>query len=218
MTSNVLYSCILNIIEIIITISGTDIFKTVRVSLFSRDVQFTISHILKTCGMLEDLVTLHQNGGQEPKVSMAVPYGAPLHWLHVYQQFRDRQGPVDLAQLQRNSRSTLKDFLNKNLAIAKEKQESSKTILEESKLLSERICKELSLKELKVASRWSYSSCHGSLKNFLKLCHSKQSELESLHGHTVVFTDWTGIDPHGHVMLNTQDVPEFWLSVCLIII
>lgn len=192
---------------------GTDIFKTVRVSLFSRDVQFTISHILKTCGMLEDLVTLHQSGGQEPKVSMAVPYGAPLHWLHVYQQFRDRQGPVDLAQLQRNSRSTLKDFLHKNLAIAKEKQESSKTILEESKLLSERICKELSLKELKVASRWSYSSCHGSLKNFLKLCHSKQSELESLHGHTVVFTDWTGIDPHGHVMLNTQDVPEFWLSL-----
>ena len=187
-------------------------------SLFSRDVQFTISHILKTCGMLEDLVTLHQNGGQEPKVSMAVPYGAPLHWLHVYQQFRDRQGPVDLAQLQRNSRSTLKDFLDKNLVIAKEKQESSKTILEESKLLSERICKELSLKELKVASRWSYSSCHGSLKNFLKLCHSKQSELESLHGHTVVFTDWTGIDPRGHVMLNTQDVPEFWLSVCLIII
>lgn len=168
--------------------------------------------------MLEDLVTLHQNSGQDPKVSMAVPYGAPLHWLHVYQQFRDRQSPVDLAQLQRNSRSTLKDFLDKNLEIAKEKQESSKAILEENKLLSERICKELTLKELKVASRWSYSSCHGSLKNFLKFCHSKQSELESLHGRTVVFTDWTGIDPHGHIMLNTRDVPEFWLSVCLIII
>lgn len=185
-----------------------------RVSLFSRDVHFTISHILKTCGMMEDLVTLHQDN-RAPKVSVALPYGAPHHWLHVYQQFSDRETPVDLAQLQRNSRSTLKDFLFKNLENAKEKQESSKSLLEENNLLSARICKELRLKKLELVSGWSFSSCHGSLKNFLKLCYSKQSELESLAGRTVVFTDWTGIDPRGHVMLNTQDVPEFWLSVCI---
>ncbi|XP_068695361.1 T-cell activation inhibitor, mitochondrial-like [Montipora foliosa] len=192
---------------------GSDLFKTVRVSLFSRDVQFTISHILKTCGMLEDLVTLHQNDGQDRKMSVALPYGAPLHWLHVYQQFRDRQTPIDLAQLQKNSRSTLKDFLDKNLKNAKEKQESSKTLLDQNKLLSDRICKELRLRKLKWENGWSHTSCHGSLKNFLKLCHSKQSELKSLHGRTVVFTDWTGIDPRGCVMLNIQDVPEFWLSL-----
>lgn len=191
---------------------GSDLFKTVRVSLFSRDVHFTISHILKTCGMMEDLVTLHQDN-RATKVSVALPYGAPHHWLHVYQQFSDRETPVDLAQLQRNSRSTLKDFLFKNLENAKEKQESSKSLLEENNLLSARICKELRLKKLELASGWSFSSCHGSLKNFLKLCYSKQSELESLAGRTVVFTDWTGIDPRGHVMLNTQDVPEFWLSL-----
>lgn len=184
-------------------------------SLFSRDVHFTISHILKTCGMLEDLVTLHQNS-REPNVSVALPYGAPHHWLHVYQQFSDRQTPVDLAQLQRNSRSTLKEFLDKNLGNAKEKQESSKSLLEENTLLSGRICKELGLKKLESVSGWSYSSCNGSLKNFLKLCYSKQSELESLSGRTVVFTDWTGIDPRGCVMLNTQDVPEFWLSVGIV--
>ena len=180
--------------------------------MFSRDVHFTISHILKTCGMLEDLVTLHQNN-REPKVSVALPYGAPHHWLHVYQQFSDRQSPVDLAQLQRNSRSTLKDFLDKNIENAKEKQENSKSLREENILLSERISKELKLKKLESASGWSYSSCHGSLKNFLKL--SKQSELQRLNGRTVVFTDWTGIDPYGHVMLNTQEAPEFWLSVCM---
>ena len=186
-------------------------------SLFSRDVQFTISHILKTCGMLEDLVTLHQKT-RKPKVSVALPYGAPHHWLHVYQQFSDRQTPIDLAQLQRNSRSTLKDFLEKNLKNAKEKQENSKSLIEENFVLSAKICKELRLAKVESACGWSYSSCHGSLKNFLKLCYSKQAELQSLNGRTIVFTDWTGIDPRGRVMLNAQDVPEFWLSVRMVFV
>ncbi|CAH3027700.1 unnamed protein product [Porites evermanni] len=191
---------------------GSEIFKTVRVSLFSRDVYFTISHILKTCGMMEDLVTLHQNN-RDSKLSVALPYDAPNHWLHVYQQFSDRQSPVDLAQLQRNSRSTLKDFLVQNIKNAKEKQESSKPLLKENALLSEAICKELGLKQLESANGWSYSSHHGCLKNFLRLCYTKQSELQRLNGRTVVFTDWTGIDPHGRVMLNIRDTPQFWLSL-----
>lgn len=191
---------------------GLDLFKTVRVSLFSRDVQFTISHILKTCGMLEDLVTLHQNN-KKPKVSVALPYDAPHHWLNVYKQFSDRQSPVDLAQLQRNSRLSLRDFLDKNIKSTKEKQESSKALLEEIDLLSDKICHELKLNKLDSISGWSYSSYHGSLKNFWNLCLSKQSELQSLKGRTIVFTDWTGVDPLGRVMLNTQDVPEFWLSL-----
>ena len=197
-----------------IFVTGLDLFKTVRVSLFSRDVHFTISHILKTCGMLEDLVTLHENS-KKPKVSVALPYDAPHHWMHVYQQFSDRQTPVDLAQLQRNARLSLKEFLNKNIKDAKEKQESSKTLWKENILLSEKICQKLELNKLESTSGWCHSSYHGSLKNFLNLCHSKQSEMRSLKGRTVVFTDWTGVDPHGNVMLNSQDVPEFWLSVCL---
>lgn len=165
--------------------------------------------------MLEDLVTLHENS-RKPKVSVALPYDAPHHWMHVYQQFSDRQTPVDLAQLQRNARLSLKDFLDKNIKDATEKQESSKNLLEEIILLSEKICQKLKLKKLESISGWSYSSCHGSLKNFLNLCYSKQYELQSLEGRTVVFTDWTGVDPLGRVMLNTQDVPEFWLSVCLV--
>lgn len=163
--------------------------------------------------MLEDLVTLHQNS-RKPKVSVALPYDAPHHWRHVYEQFSDRQTPVDLAQLQRNSRLSLKDFLDKKITSANEKQESSKSLLEENILLSEKICQKLKLQKLESISGWSYSSYHGSLKNFLNLCYSKQSELQSLEGRTVVFTDWTGVDPLGRVMLNTQDVPEFWLSVC----
>lgn len=190
---------------------GLDLFKTVRVSLFSRDVQFTISHILKTCGMLEDLVTLHQNS-EKPKVSVALPYDAPLHWLNVYKQFSDRQSPVDLAQLQRNSRLSLRDFLDKNIKNAKGKQESSQSVLEESKLLSDKICEELRLNKLQSISGWSYASYHGSLKNFWNLCLSKQSDLQNLKGRTIIFTDWTGVDPLGRVMLNAQDVPEFWLS------
>lgn len=165
--------------------------------------------------MLEDLVTLHENNKQ-PKVSVALPYDAPHHWMHVYQQFSDRQSPVDLAQLQKNARLSLNDFLDKNIKDAKEKQESSKALLEEITVLSEKICQKLKLKKLESVSGWSYSSYHGSLKNFLNLCCSKQSELESLQGRTVVFADWTGVDPLGRVMLNTQDVPEFWLSVGLV--
>jgi len=193
---------------------GLDLFKTVRVSLFSRDVHFTISHILKTCGMLEDLVTLHENS-RKPKVSVALPYDAPHHWMHVYRQFSDRETPVDLAQLQRNARLSLKEFLNKNIKDAKDKQESSKMLWKENILLSEKICQKLKLKKLESISGWCHSSYHGSLKNVLNLCYSKQSEMSSLKGRTVVFTDWTGVDPCGNVMLNTQDVPEFWLSVCL---
>lgn len=215
MTANVLFVSVWlfnSFFSILLT--GSETFKTVRVSLFSRDVSFTISHILKTCGMLEDLVTLHQNN-RDSKLSVALPYDAPNHWLHVYQQFSDRQSPVDLAQLQRNSRSTLKDFLVQNIKNAKEKQESSKPLLKENALLSETICKELGLKQLESASGWSYSSHHGCLKNFLRLCYTKQSELQRLNGRTVVFTDWTGIDPHGRVMLNIRDTPQFWLSVCI---
>lgn len=164
--------------------------------------------------MMEDLVTLHQNN-RDSKLSVALPYDAPNHWLHVYQQFSDRQSPVDLAQLQRNSRSTLKDFLVQNIKNAKEKQESSKPLLKENALLSEAICKELGLKQLESANGWSYSSHHGCLKNFLRLCYTKQSELQRLNGRTVVFTDWTGIDPHGRVLLNIRDTPQFWLSVCI---
>ena len=162
--------------------------------------------------MLEDLVTLHQNS-EKPKVSVALPYDAPHHWLNVYKQFSDRQSPVDLAQLQRNSRLSLREFLDKNIQDARGKQESSKSVIEESKLLSDKICKELRLNKLESISGWSHASYHGSLKNFWNLCLSKKSELQNLKGHTIIFTDWTGVDPLGHVMLNTQDVPEFWLSV-----
>lgn len=164
--------------------------------------------------MLEDLVTLHENS-RKPKVSVALPYDAPHHWMHVYRQFSDRETPVDLAQLQRNARLSLKEFLNKNIKDAKDKQESSKMLWKENILLSEKICQKLKLRKLKTISGWCHSSYHGSLKNFLNLCYSKQSEMSSLKGRTVVFTDWTGVDPCGNVMLNTQDVPEFWLSVCL---
>ena len=160
--------------------------------------------------MLEDLVSLHQNR-KEPSVSVA----APCHWLHVYNQFSDRQTTFDLAQLQRNARNTLWDFLHNNIGTAKEKQQCTEVIHRENEVLSEKLCQKLNLKSLECANGWSCLSYQGSLKNFLKLCSSRQSELQTLNNHAVVFTNWTGVDPLGRVMLNAQDAPQFWLSVGL---
>ena len=188
-------------------------FRTVQISLSSHDLNFTVSHILKSCGMLEDLVTLHQSGKQQEKVTVASPFSGPVHWLHVYNQFKDRQCPVGMAHVHNKGKYTLADFLSKNIASVKEKLENSATLRKENVRLSEKICRELNLRKLVSECKWGLGAYQGSLQSLLQLCATNKAKFCSLEGRTVVFTNWTDVDPQGKVMLGVQDVPEFWLSV-----
>lgn len=192
------------------SIHTSESLKKVRVSLFSRDLHFTISQILKSCGMLEDLVALNEKVSATPPAVFAHPYSGPVYWSDIYHQFKTSP---DLAHIRRVTEFTLRDFVNKNSESAMARLESSRITRKENEQLAEKICKEFNLNKLSVACGWSCSSYQAALKNFSEFCLTRRHEMKNVQGRNVIFSDWTGVDPHGNVMLSVQDVPEFWLEL-----
>ena len=188
-------------------------FKTVQFLLSSHDLSFTVSQILKTCGMFEDLLPgtclsddkAKQEGKKFQKKTTTF-YSSlrsyPYHGRLKYSHQNDKYPP-----------STLEDFLGKHIESAREKLENSAARLRENEKLSELICRGLNLKELVSQSKWSLAAQQGSLRTLLQLCARRESEFGQLEGRTVVFANYTDVDPLGRVKLAVQDVPEVWLSV-----
>ena len=193
-----------------------DQFKTVRISLFSRDLYFTINQILRSCGMYDELKRNNSTKDTYTNADIPSPYGGPLDWLQVYRKFGDRTSNHE-RDFQNKTEVTLKSFLRDEMEKAKERLEQSEKSYEEAMSLSRQICTELGLVNLTLDCGWSCASCQGSLKNLLQLCKEKKADMLSLDRRSVVLTRWTGVDPRGNVMLGVEDVPQFWLAVSLFI-
>ena len=160
--------------------------------------------------MLEDLVALNEKASTTPPAVFASPYNGPVYWSDIYHQFKTSP---DLTDIKRVTEFTLSDFINKNSESAIARLETSRTTRKENEQLAENICKEFKLNKLSIAHGWSCSSYQAALKNLSEVCLSRSHEMKNIQGRNVVFSDWTGVDPHGNVMLSVQDVPEFWLEV-----
>ncbi|XP_032218410.2 T-cell activation inhibitor, mitochondrial isoform X1 [Nematostella vectensis] len=172
-------------------------FKTVRISLYSRDLGYTVSQILKSCGMIKDFVAVD-------------PVSTPgsLDWLQVYSKYGDKW---NAHKFHKKPEITLHSFLDTHSEESRDKLRNSLRDCEEVSRLSRDVCEEFGLAEMKMDCGWSCSACLGSLRNFTQLCREKRHEI--LTGRRLHFTSWTGVDPTGRVMLGIQDVPQFWLSL-----
>ena len=120
------------------------------------------------------------------------------------------------SKFQKKPKVTLKSFINEQIKDVKDKLESSEKAYGETMAISQQICAELQLKNLSLDCGWTCASCQGALKNLLYLSKEKKADVATLRGRSVVLTRWTGVDPHGDVMLNVEDVPQFWLAVSFI--
>ncbi|KAK3744440.1 hypothetical protein QZH41_003176 [Actinostola sp. cb2023] len=156
-----------------------DQFKTVRISLFSRDLYFTINQILRSCGMYDELKRNNSTKDTYTNADIPSPYGGPLDWLQVYRKFGDRTSNHE-RDFQNKTEVTLKSFLRDEMEKAKERLEQSEKSYEEAMSLSRQICTELGLVNLTLDCGWSCASCQGSLKNLLQLCKEKKADMLSL--------------------------------------
>lgn len=146
---------------------------------------------------------------------MSAPgFNGPADWLQTYRMYGDKKNTHE-SMFQKKPKITLKNFINEKIKDAKEKLESSEKAYEETMAILQQICADLQLKDLSLDCGWTCTSCQGALKNLLYLCKEKMSYLRTLRGRSVVLTRWTGVDPHGNIMLNVEDVPQFWLAVSL---
>ncbi|XP_031572189.1 T-cell activation inhibitor, mitochondrial-like isoform X2 [Actinia tenebrosa] len=186
-------------------------FKTVRISLFSRDLSFTVQQILKSCGMHEDVVNVQNKSSDRHDVSTP-GFGGPADWLQTYRMYGDKRN-IHESQFQKKPKITLTSFIYEQIKDAKEKLDSSEKAYEETMRISQQISAELELRDLSLDCGWTCASCQGALKNLLYLCKEKMSDLYTLRGRSVVLTRWTGVDPHGNIMLNVEDVPQYWLAL-----
>ena len=160
--------------------------------------------------MLEDLVALNEKSSSVPPAVFASPYSGPVYWSDIYHQFK---ASPDLSHISRVTECTLDDFISRNQENAERRLESSRRKHEENEKLADQICREFRLNKLSIDRGWSSSTYQAALKNFRDFCSLRFDEMKNMQGRNLIFSNWTGVDVRGNVMLSVQDVPQFWLEV-----
>ncbi|XP_033625496.1 T-cell activation inhibitor, mitochondrial-like [Asterias rubens] len=181
-------------------------FRTVTVSLLTRDVYTTVSNILKTCSLsTKDLQGFSPNP--------AAPFPRPIDWHHSYYTYTGKKNPnVATHQARHRAKDSLRYFLKTTIVEARKNIESSLPVREETDRLHAILQEDLQLEDLRWMSRWDLNTFRACLKSLGKLLREHPDIINNLKGKTLVICNFTGVTREGYIMLSSKDVEHQWLS------
>ncbi|KAI7806945.1 putative T-cell activation inhibitor, partial [Triplophysa rosa] len=184
-------------------------FRTVSFTLQSKDVLSTVLDVLKSCSLsvehMQELQTRHTQS-QQPGTS----FYRPIKWDKTYYTFTGFRDPEQELEQAKRVDPTLSLWLRNNEQEATKKQNASVPRREELKRLKRELIQKLGLLDIRWQRKWGVAHKCCQLQSLSRLFTQSPEALHNLRGYVIVFTDQSGMNASGHVMLGTMDVHHQW--------
>lgn len=188
-------------------------FRTVSFTLQSSDVLSAVVNVLRSCSLpVEHMKTVSQSP-QRSSSDGAQSFYRPIKWDKSYYSFTGFRDPEQELQQAKRVEPTLSLWLRKNEPEATKKHKASLPRRDELHRLKTELCHKFSLTDIRWQRSWGVSHRCCQLQSLSRLSLQSPEALVHLQGHTVVFSDESGMNASGHVMLGTMDVHHQWLKL-----
>ncbi|XP_034553938.1 T-cell activation inhibitor, mitochondrial [Notolabrus celidotus] len=190
-------------------------FRSVSFTLQTDDVLSTVMNVLKSCSLpVEHMKGL--KGGTDPSKAApgaGVPFYRPIRWDKSYYSFTGFRDPEQELQQARRVEPTLSVWLRNNEPEATKKYSASLPRREELSRLKEELCHRFHLSDIRWQRSWGVAHRCSQLQSLSRLSQQNPEVLINLQGHTVTFSDQSGMNASGQVMLGTMDVHHQWTKL-----
>ncbi|XP_055769339.1 T-cell activation inhibitor, mitochondrial-like isoform X2 [Salvelinus fontinalis] len=193
-------------------------FRSVSFTLQTKDVLTTVMDVLKSCS----LSTEHMKGlkassespkSQQPVAGHGNPFYRPIKWDKSYYSFTGFRDPEQELEQAKKVEPTLSLWLRNHEKEATKKQNASVPRREELKRLKKELCQKFALEDIRWHRSWGVTHRCCQLQSLSRLSQQNPEAVLNLRGHTIIFTDQSGMNASGHVMLGTMDVHHQWTKL-----
>lgn len=193
-------------------------FRSVTFTLQAKDVLCTVVDVLKSCNLsvdhMQDLLKSRaENQSQSSAQHGGTPFYRPIKWDKTYYSFTGFRDPEQELEQAKKIEVTLSLWLKNNEPDATEKQNASMPLRAELKRLKEELIETLGLLDIRWQRKWGVAHQCCQLQSLSRLSLQNPEALLNLRGHTLLFTDQSGMNASGHVMLGTMDVHHQWTKL-----
>ncbi|XP_066440971.1 T-cell activation inhibitor, mitochondrial [Eleutherodactylus coqui] len=187
-------------------------FRTVSFTLDSRDLLSTVLGILNSCSLSTDHVQ-SSSDGVGAKGTTASSFYRPIKWDKTFYSFTGSKDPEEELEQAQKTEMTINSWIQSNQEEAEKKLSSSIPLREELQRLKTELSDELQLSNVQWQRSWGIAHRCSQLHSLRRLIKHSSESLKMAKGHTVIFTDRTGMSAAGHVMLGTMDVHHQWTKL-----
>lgn len=195
-------------------------FRSVSFTLHSRDVLSTVMDVLRSCSLpvdhmegLKASAEAARDSSRKSTPHAGSPFYRPIKWDKTYYSFTGFRDPEQELEQAKTVEPTLSLWLKNNEAAASRKQEASLPRRDELKRLKKELCQQFALEDIRWQRTWGVSHRCCQLQSLSRLSQQNPEAVLNLRGHTIVFTDQSGMNASGHVMLGTMDVHHQWAKL-----
>ncbi|KAG8572864.1 hypothetical protein GDO81_012195 [Engystomops pustulosus] len=187
-------------------------FRTVSFTLDSKDLRSTVLGILNSCSLSTDHVqSLSDNIGSTKTATSS--YNRPIKWDKTFYSFTGYKDPEEELEQAQKTEITIISWIQSNQHMAQKKMSNSIPLREELERLKTELSNELQLSNVRWQRSWGIAHRCGQLHSLGRLIKHNCESLKNAKGHTIIFTDRTGVSAAGHVMLGTMDVHHHWTKL-----
>ncbi|XP_056458201.1 T-cell activation inhibitor, mitochondrial [Gadus chalcogrammus] len=190
-------------------------FRTVSFTLQTKDVLSTVTDILKSCSLPVEHMKGIKASTEKPKgpPKAGTPFDRPIKWDKTYYTFTGYRDPEQELEQAKRVEPTLSLWLSKNEPKATKKHIASLPRRNELNRLKTELCHKFSLADIRWQRSWGITHRCCQLQSLSRLSLQNPEALHCLQGHTIVFTDQSGMNASGHVMLGSMDVHQQWIKL-----
>ncbi|XP_028837947.1 T-cell activation inhibitor, mitochondrial isoform X2 [Denticeps clupeoides] len=184
-------------------------FRPVTFTLQTRDVLSTVVDVLRSCSLSVEHVQALQSGSGSGAAA-ARPFYRPIKWDKTYYAFTGFRDPEQELEQARRVEPALSVWLRDNEAGASQKQSASLPRREELERLKTELREKLGLGDIRWQRCWDVSHRCCQLQSLARLSLQNPEALLNLRGHTILYSDQSGMNASGYVMLGNTDVHHHW--------
>ncbi|KAJ8004856.1 hypothetical protein DPEC_G00140650 [Dallia pectoralis] len=191
-------------------------FRTVSFTLQTKDVLSTVMDVLQSCSLsIEHMKELKASTAESSQRASGPgnPFYRPIKWDKTYYSFTGFRDPEQELEQAKRVEPTLSLWLRNNQKTAVNKQNASLPRREELKRLKKELCNTFALEDIRWQRSWGITHRCCQLQSLSRLSQQNPEAVLNLRGHTILFSDQSGMNASGHVMLGTMDVHHQWTKL-----
>ncbi|XP_066487360.1 T-cell activation inhibitor, mitochondrial isoform X1 [Tiliqua scincoides] len=193
---------------------GASGFRAVRFTLRTRDLLSTVLDILNACSLsTKHVQSLNDNTDIRSNQGTQRTFHRPIKWDKTYYSFTGFKDPEEELEQAQRMETTLSSWLDNNAESAVKKLKNSLPLRKELDRLKGELSRQLHLSDIRWQRSWGIAHRCSQLHSLSRLAQQSPEALRNAKGHTVIFTDRSGMSATGYIMLGTMDVHHHWTKV-----
>ncbi|XP_078253761.1 T-cell activation inhibitor, mitochondrial isoform X3 [Rhinoraja longicauda] len=192
---------------------NTSGFRAVSFTLQTQDLLGTVVNILKSCCLSIDHIQSSKAAVDSPHQNDSIPFSRPIKWDKTYYTFTGYRDPEEELDSSRQLEPTLGLWLNKNLSLALERLGVSLPLREDLTNLKTELCEQLEVTDIRWRKSWGIAHRCSQLHSLSRFAQQNSAILHNIKGCTLIFTEHSGMNAAGQIMLGTVDVHQHWTKL-----